>query len=183
MRTWAVAGAVLAARVSRFADLGDGGLPSVAFGELPGGRPSVFGESLEAPGGLFYVCEQTVRFPLLGCPRVRSGRRAGRWVTGSRLDRVGSAVRCSLALAAMYAVAGRPGPRASDVRVELLGASWTGWREPSRRRSGVPSLYFLSFSLQQWSIWRGRVTPTSIALHLSMARCPALVLVGGGCVS
>ena len=64
MRTWAVAGAVSAARVSRFADLGDGR------------RPSVSGESLEAPGGLFYVCEQTVRFPLLGCPRVRSGRRA-----------------------------------------------------------------------------------------------------------
>ena len=62
--------------------------------------------------------------------------------------RVGSAVRCSLALATMYAVAGRPGPRASDVRVELLGAAGLGWREPPRRRSGVPSLCFLSFSLQ-----------------------------------
>ena len=48
----------------------------VAFGELPGGRPSIFGESLEAPGGPVYACELTVRFPLLGCPRVRSGRRA-----------------------------------------------------------------------------------------------------------
>ena len=48
----------------------------VAFGGLPGGRPSVSGESLETPGGPFYVCEQTARFPLLGCPRVRSGRRA-----------------------------------------------------------------------------------------------------------
>ena len=38
----------------------------VAFGELPGGRPSIFGESLEAPGGPVYVGEQTVRFPLLG---------------------------------------------------------------------------------------------------------------------
>ena len=48
----------------------------VAFGELPGGRPSIFGESLETPGGPVYVGEQTARFPLLGCPRVRSGRRA-----------------------------------------------------------------------------------------------------------
>ena len=29
----------------------------------------------------------------------------------------------------------------------------------------------------------GLVTLTSIALHLSVARCPALVLVGGGCAS
>ena len=28
----------------------------VAFGELPGGRPSVSGESLETPGGPVYVC-------------------------------------------------------------------------------------------------------------------------------
>ena len=48
----------------------------VAFGGLPGWRPSVSGESLEAPGGPVYVGEQTVRFPLLGAPRVRSGRRA-----------------------------------------------------------------------------------------------------------
>ena len=33
----------------------------VVFGELPGGRPSVSGESLEAPGGPVYVGEQTVR--------------------------------------------------------------------------------------------------------------------------
>ena len=32
---------------------GMGGLPSVAFGGLPGGRPSIFGESLEAPGVQF----------------------------------------------------------------------------------------------------------------------------------
>ena len=80
MRTWTAAGAVPAARVSRFADLGDGlasfGGFLAAFGELPGGRPSIFGESLEAPGGPVYVCEQTVQFPLLGCPRVRSGQRA-----------------------------------------------------------------------------------------------------------
>ena len=47
-------GTVLAARVSRFADLGDGraafGGFLVAFGGLPGRRPSVSGESLEAPG-------------------------------------------------------------------------------------------------------------------------------------
>ena len=54
------------------------------------------------------------------------GGERGRWVTGSRLDRAGSAVRCSLAFAAMYAMAGRPGPRASDVHVELLGTAWTG---------------------------------------------------------
>ena len=48
----------------------------VVFGELPGGRPSVSRRSLEAPGGPAYVGEQTARFPLLGCPRVRSGRRA-----------------------------------------------------------------------------------------------------------
>ena len=45
---------VLAARVSRFADLGDGRgclrWLSGGFGELPGGRPSVSGESLETPG-------------------------------------------------------------------------------------------------------------------------------------
>ena len=27
----------------------------VVFGELPSGRPSIFGKSLETPGGLFYV--------------------------------------------------------------------------------------------------------------------------------
>ena len=80
VRTWTAAGAVPAARVSRFAGLGDGraafGGFLVVLGELPGGRPSIFGESLEAPGGLFYVGEQTVRFLLLWCPRVGSGRGA-----------------------------------------------------------------------------------------------------------
>ena len=55
------------------------GTDGAAFGDfwgLPGGRPSVSGESLETPGGPFYVGEQTVRFPLLWCPRVRSGQRA-----------------------------------------------------------------------------------------------------------
>ena len=28
----------------------------VVFGELPSGRPSIFGKSLETSGGLFYVC-------------------------------------------------------------------------------------------------------------------------------
>ena len=45
---------------------GMGGAAFGGFGELPGGRPSVSGESLEAPGGPVYVGEQTVRFPLLG---------------------------------------------------------------------------------------------------------------------
>ena len=54
--------------------------------------------------------------------------RARDWLAAGR---GGPAVRCSLAFAAMYAVAGRPGPRAFNVRVELLGAAWTGWREPS----------------------------------------------------
>ena len=54
-----------------------GGAAFGGFWELPGGRPSVSGESLETPGGPFYVCEQTVRFLLLGClVAVRSGRRA-----------------------------------------------------------------------------------------------------------
>ena len=65
----------LGSRISGMGGAAFGGF-LVAFGELPGGRPSIFGKSLETPGGLFYVGEQTVRFPLLGCPRVRSGRRA-----------------------------------------------------------------------------------------------------------
>ena len=53
LRTWTVAGAVPAARVSRFAGLGGGRAAFGGFGELPGGRPSVSGESLEAPGVQF----------------------------------------------------------------------------------------------------------------------------------
>ena len=53
---------------SRISGMGGAAFGSflVAFGELPGGRPSVSGESLETPGGPVYVCEQTVRFPCSG---------------------------------------------------------------------------------------------------------------------
>ena len=80
MRTWAVVGAVPAGRVSRFAGLGDGraafGGFLVAFGGLPSGRPSVSGESLEAPGVHSMSVSKLCGSLCSGAPRVRSGRRA-----------------------------------------------------------------------------------------------------------
>ena len=59
----------------------------------------------------------------------------------------------------MCAVAGQPGPRASDVRVELFEVPPDWVEAPVPQTIGVPSLCFLSFSLQQRSVWRGRVAP------------------------
>ena len=70
VRTWAVAGAVPAGGLgSRVFRDGQGCLRwlSGGFGELPGGRPSVSGESLEAPGVQFMsvskLCGPSARGP------------------------------------------------------------------------------------------------------------------------
>ena len=72
-------GCACCAGVSVRGSRGWAGLPSVAFWWFWGAarRAAIgFRRVTGGPWGPVYVCGQTMRFPLLWCPRVRSGQRA-----------------------------------------------------------------------------------------------------------
>ena len=58
---------------------GMGGLPSVVFGELPGGRPSIFGKSLETPGAQFMSVSKLCGSP---CSGARGSEVGGERIAG-----------------------------------------------------------------------------------------------------
>ena len=106
---------------------------------------------------------------------------------------------CVLRPASAWGVLLRQNPTASEISdarfraiysgmrklpLELLGAAGLSGDPSVPQTIGrVPSLCVLSFSLESWSIWRGRVTPTSMVLHCRWPGVRLLVQVEGVCVS